>query len=237
MFGALLNGISGLYSNIVKQRISANNVANVNTTAYKAWEAQTEVSATGGASYDVSISHKPGAFMPTNSPLDIAIEGDGFFKVMDDDGNVGYVRSGRFSTDAEGYLATSDGWRLSPPVKVGSEVTSVSVAGDGAVWGMNEQTGQIDQVGNIYISEFPNPSGMNEVGGKFFASSESGSPIWGTPGTAGLGTLRSGGLETSNVDLAEEMVNQTLSERGAEANIKTIQTANEMLGTIMDMVD
>ena len=111
------------------------------------------------------------------------------------------------------------------------------MASDGTVYGLNQQTGEIDQLGNIHLSRFPNPSGLIAAGGKFFASEESGQPTWGKPGSEGLGALRAGGIEASNVNVADEVANQILSVRGAEANLKTVQTADEMLGTMLDMVE
>ncbi len=238
MFGAIMSGLSGLYSNLFKLRASTSNVANVDTSGYKAVLAEASVSQTGGASFERSVSQRQGAFCPTNGPLDLMIEGNGFFKVMDEDANVAYTRAGRFHVDSEGYLATSDGFRLSPPVEVGGDIDGVRVYGDGTVWGKNGQTGQVELLGRLQLSQFPNPSALTQIGGgKYTLSAESGSPTWGAPGTGGLGDIASGGLEMSNVDIASEMVDQMLSQRGVEANVKSIQASNEMLGTVLDIVE
>jgi len=238
MFGALVSGLSGLYSNLFKQRASSSNIANLNTPGYKAILAEASVSEKGGASFTRSISHQQGAFRSTNEPLDLTIEGNGFFKVMDNEGNVTYTRSGRFHVDSEGYLATSDGFRLSPPIEVGGDIGGIRVYADGTVWGKNGQTGQVELLGRLQLSQFSNPSALTSLGGGQYAmSAESGSPTWGTPGAGGLGEIVSGGLEMSNVDVASEMVDQMLSQRGVEANVKSIQTSNEMLGTVLDIVE
>ncbi len=238
MFGAIMSGLSGLYSNLFKLRASTSNVANVNTSGYKAVLAEASVSRKGGASFNASVSQRQGAFRPTNGPLDLMIEGNGFFKVMDEDANVAYTRAGRLHVDSEGYLATSDGFRLSPPVEVGGDIDGIRVYGDGTVWGKNGQTGQVELLGRLQLSQFPNPSALTPLGGGRFAlSAESGSPMWGAPGTGGLGNIASGGLEMSNVDIASEMVDQMLSQRGVEANVKSIQASNEMLGTVLDIVE
>jgi len=238
MFDAIMSGLSGLYSNLFKQRAASSNIANINTPGYKAVQVGAVASGAGSASTSVGASQRQGAFVATNGPLDLTIEGNGFFKVMDDGANVAYTRAGRFHIDSEGYLATSDGLRVSPPVKVGGDISEVRVGSDGSLTGMNTQTGQVEKLGRLQLNQFPNPSGLSPLGGgKYAQSTESGSPTWGAPGTGGLGTIRSGGLEMSNVDLTAEMVNQTLAERGVEANVKSIQTSDEMLGTILDIAE
>ena len=238
MFGAIMSGLQGLYSNFFRQRASSGNVANINTSGYKAVLAEALSSQNGGAAFHVSISQRQGEFRPTDEPLDLVIEGNGFFKVMDDEGNIAYTRAGRFHVSSEGYLATSDGFRLSPPIKVEGDADSIRVSADGTIWSKNAQTGQIEELGRLQLSQFPNPSSLTPIGGgKYTLSAESGSPTWGAPGTGGLGAIASGRLEMSNVDIASEMVNQTLAQRGAEANVKSIQASNEMLGTVLDIVE
>ena len=238
MFGAIISGLSGLYSNLLKQRASGSNIANINTPGYRAVRADALAPGTGSDSPNVSLSQRTGAFLATNEPLDLAIEGNGFFKVMDDDANAAYMQTGRFHVDSEGYLATSEGLRVSPPVKVGGDIGEIHVDPDGSLTGMNIQTGQTEKLGRLQLCQFPNPAGLSPLGGsKYAQSAESGNPTWGAPGTGGLGTIRSGGLSMSNVDLTTEIVKQTLAERGVEANVKSIRTSDEMLGTILDMTE
>ncbi|MCD6328214.1 flagellar hook basal-body protein [bacterium] len=238
MFGALVSGISGIYSSVFRHRTSSANIANVNTSGYQALEARSSVSESGSISNSVTLSRAQGAFIPTNHPLDIAIEGGGYFKVINSDGNIAFTRAGNLRPDPDGYLADPDGFRLSPPVEVDSSTGSVTVDADGAVWGKNSETGQILRLGNIHLFKFPNPSGLEPIGGGKYAITEaSGAPTWDKPGASGLGALRSRGLEASNVNIINEMIDQTLASRSVEANVKTIQTADEMLGTVLDIVE
>jgi len=221
-----MSGLSGLYSNLFRHRASSNNVANLNTSGFKSVLAE------------ASVTQKQGLFRPADEPQDLFIEGRGFFKVMDDEANASYIRAGRFRVDSGGYLATEDGLRLSPPVEVGAYIEGIRVSADGTVSGKNGQTGQIEELGRLQLSQFPNPSALTLLGsGKYTFSAESGDPTWGPPGTGGLGNIVPGGLETSNVDPGREMVNQMLCQRGLEANVAFIQTSNEMLGSSLDIAD
>ncbi|MBN1593707.1 MAG: flagellar hook-basal body complex protein, partial [Candidatus Coatesbacteria bacterium] len=149
-----------------------------------------------------------------------------------------YTRAGHFRINDEGYLATSDGYRLSPPISIDGDIDSVRVSGDGTVWGKNSQTGQVEEFGRLQLTKFPDPSALKPIGnGRYVQTSSSGNPTWGAPGTGGLGSIAYGQLEMSNVDLVSEVVNQTLAQRGAEANIKSIQTGNEMVGSVLDLVE
>ncbi|MBN2208125.1 MAG: flagellar hook basal-body protein [Candidatus Coatesbacteria bacterium] len=226
MFGAIMSGLTGLYSSLFGRRASSNGDANLGVSGLK--------SVLAGA----SISQNQGLFRPRDEPQDLFIEGRGFFKVIDDEANTVYTRAGRFSVDSGGYLATEDGFRLSPPVKVGTHIEDIRVSADGIVTGKNGQTGQIEELGRLQLSQFPNPSALTPLrSGKCTFSAESGSPMWGPPGTGGLGYVLAGKLETSSVDPAHEMVNQMLCRRGAEANVECFQTSNEVLVAVLDSVE
>jgi flagellar basal-body rod protein FlgG len=226
MFGAIMSGLSGLYSSLLRRRASSNNVANLNTSGFKSVLAE------------ASVTQRQGLFRPTDEPQDLVIEGRGFFKVMDDEANTAYTRAGRFRVDSGGYLATEDGFRLSPPIEVGEHVEGIRVSADGTVSGRNGQTGQIEDLGRLQLSQFPNPSALTPLGGgKHTFSAESGNPTWGPPGTGGLGYIVSGGLEASNVEPGRELVNQMLCQRGLEANVALIQTSNGMFSSMPDVAE
>ena len=226
MFGAIMSGLSGLYSKLLRRRASSNNAANLNTPGFEA------------ALAEASVSQTQGLFRPTDEPQDLFIEGRGFFKVMDDEANTAYTRAGRFRVDSGGYLATEDGFRLSPPIQVGAYIEGIRVSADGTASGKNGQTGQIEELGRLQLSQFPNPSALTPLGsGKYAFSAESGSPTWSPPGTGGLGYIVPGGLEASNLDPGREMANEMLCQRGAEARVGSIPMNNEMLGPSLGIVD
>jgi len=236
MIDSLLIGLSGIQSSLFKQRVSSENLANVSTNGYKAGQAQTSVSENGEVSATVSLSQQQGAFIPTTGRLQVTIDGNGFFRVMLDD-EYSYTRSGAFVVNNEGMLSTAQGYSLSPSIQVSGGIDSISIASDGTVYGINAESGVIDELGTLQLFEFADPSKLQQIGGGLFKATEaSGSATAGKAGSGGLGTILPGGLEASNVDLATEMVDQTLAQRGVEANVKTIQTADEILGTVMDLI-
>ena len=226
MFGAIMSGLSGLYSDLFRRRASSNSDAGLNTSGFESVQAE------------ASASQTQGLFRPTDEPQDLFIEGRGFFKIIDDEANTAYTRTGRFRVDVGGYLATEDGFRLSPPIEAGAHIESIRVSADGIVSGKNGQTGQIEELGRLQLSQFPNPSALTPLGGgKFTFCAESGNPAWGHPGTGGLGYIVPGGLETSNVDPGREIANQVLCQRGVEENVEFIQTSNEMLVAVLESVE
>lgn len=231
----------------------ANNLANVNTTAYKKSNAEfqdlfyqtvrapgTAVSAetttpTGvqvGVGVKVSSVHKEfaqGASKPTGNPMDMLINGDGFFSVQKETGEIQYTRDGSFKIDAQGRMLTSQGHLIQPPITVPPNTAGVTISPTGIVMAKDNE-GKTNQIGQIEIVNFINPSGLSAMGGNLYQATEaSGAPVQGTPGTNGLGVLEQGHLEASNVNVVNEMVNMIQAQRAYELNSKVMSAADQML--------
>ncbi|HYA24545.1 MAG TPA: flagellar basal-body rod protein FlgG [Terriglobales bacterium] len=172
-----------------------------------------------------------GNFTQTGNPLDLAVQGLGFFQVTLPDGTIAYTRAGSFHLDAQGNIVTSDGNPLQPNITIPANATTITVGSDGTV--SVTQTGQTaaQQVGAIQLAMFPNPGGLNSVGNNLFLqTTASGDPIVGQPGAAeGLGTLQQGMLEQSNVDIVSEFVNMIVAQRAYESNARVVTSADQML--------
>lgn len=172
-----------------------------------------------------------GNFTQTGNPLDLAIQGLGFFQVTLPDGTIAYTRAGSFHLDSQGNIVTSDGNPLQPNITIPANATTITVGSDGTV--SVTQTGQTaaQQVGAIQLAMFPNPGGLNSVGNNLFLqTTASGDPVVGQPGAAeGLGTLQQGMLEQSNVDIVSEFVNMIVAQRAYESNARVVTSADQML--------
>ena len=171
-----------------------------------------------------------GNLRTTSGPLDLAIEGRGFFQVRLPDGETAYSRAGAFHLSAEGAVVTAEGYSVEPQITIPPDATAISVSKDGIV--SVALTGQSapEQVGTLELASFQNPAGLRALGGTLFlTSTASGEPITGVPGLDGLGTLAQGFLEESNVSVVEEMVNMILGQRAYEANARVVRAADEML--------
>ena len=184
----------------------------------------------------MNIAHGPvhrsgGDFQQTENPLDLVIEGNGFFQVLRPDGTTGYTRAGAFKKDGTGRVVTSDGYPLQPGITVPADATAVTIASDGTVSVTVAGQSSAQQVGTLQLARFTNPAGLLSVGRSLFTPTQaSGDAVVANPGAEGMGTLGQGFLEQSNVKVVEEMVAMITTQRAYEANAKAIQTADEMLG-------
>ena len=257
MMRAMWSAAAGMAVQQYNMDTISNNLANVNTTGFKKARAefqdllyQTVNLAGTGSSNSTNlpmgiqlghgarlqaISHQytTGSFKSTGGRFDLAIEGDGFFSLTQADGTLAYTRDGAFTIDQNGTLVSSNGLTLNPQITIPQDATSVTIATDGTVSvtlaGQNAPT----TVGQITLSHFINPGGLNLLGSNLVQpTTASGDAIEGNPGQDGMGTIRQGFLESSNVDVAEEMVNMIIGQRAYEANSKTIQTVDSMLQTV-----
>src|SRR5580693_9659052 len=178
-----------------------------------------------------------GDLSATGNPLDLAIQGNGFFQVTLPAGDTAYTRSGEFHMDAQGNVVTADGNPLTPGITIPPGVTSITVGSDGTV--SVTQAGQqaAQQVGSIQLALFPNAGGLNSVGSNLFlATTASGDPIVGAPGSAeGLGTLQQGMLEQSNVDIVSKFVQLIVAQRAYESNSRVVTSADQMLQDLAQM--
>jgi len=178
-----------------------------------------------------------GNFSSTGNPLDLAIQGLGFFQVTLPDGTIAYTRAGSFHLDAQGNLVTADGNPVQPNITIPANATTVTVGSDGTV--SVTETGQIaaQQVGSIQLALFPNPGGLNSIGNNLFlATTASGDALVGAPGSAeGFGTLQQGMLEQSNVDIVSQFVDMIVAQRAYESNSRVVTSADQMLQDLTQM--
>jgi flagellar basal-body rod protein FlgG len=239
----------------------AHNLANVNTTGFKKSRVEFEdlvyqemriagsaASATteapvglevglGTRAVATSRNFSAGNLRATQGPLDLAIEGDGFFKISLPNGTEGYTRAGTFHLDSQGLLVTAEGYSVDPQITIPSTATSVSVSKDGIVSATIAGQNASQQLGTLEISTFPNAAGLRPIGGNLFVpTTASGEPESGAPGTDARGTLAQGFVEDSNVSVVEEMVNMIIGQRAYEANSRVVKAADEMLSQVNNLV-
>ena len=166
----------------------------------------------------------------TSNPLDMAINGQGFFQVLLPDGTTAYTRDGQFHSDSQGALVTSGGYHVQPAITIPANSLSVTVARDGTVSVTRAGTTTPTTVGTIQLVNCVNPAGLQSMGeNMYLETAASGTANTNTPGTNGLGLLQQGYVETSNVNVVEELVNMIQTQRAYEINSKSIQTADQML--------
>jgi flagellar basal-body rod protein FlgG len=254
MIRALRNAASGMYAQQLNVDIIANNLANVNTTGFKKSRAEfqdlmyqtlqangTSDTANmqnvgeihvGNGTVPVATqkSFAQGDIVPTGNQLDLAVHGDGFIQVRRADGTIAYTRDGALKISGEGMLVTSQGYIVEPGISFNDDITGMSITRDGVIEVLS--TGDLFPAnsGQIELAKFLNPAGLRPIGNNLFVETlASGSPIWGTPGSEGFGEVLQGFLETSNVDVVEEMVNMIVAQRAYEINSKAIKTVEDML--------
>jgi flagellar basal-body rod protein FlgG len=172
--------------------------------------------------------------IPTGNPLDLAIDGDGFFQVTNPNDGSSFTRSGSFKQDGEGNIVDASGNAILPAINFPGNNTGIRVESNGQI---SSHVGQQTKVvGQLQLANFQKPSGLTAAGGNLFnESASSGAPAAGTPGAVGLGTVRSGFLEGSNVDITEEIADKIVSKVEFKANINVIKAYNKMLGSILDI--
>lgn len=171
-----------------------------------------------------------GSLQVTEQPLDLAINNRGFFQIQMPSGETGYTRNGQFQINANGEMVNSSGFLLEPTIVIPENTNSITISQDGIVSAsiLGEPTPQ--ELGQITITDFVNPAGLQALGGNIFAqTAASGDPQNGTAGEGGLGSIIQGSLENSNVDIVEEMVNMITTQRAYEMNSKVVSTADQML--------
>ncbi|MBD3609332.1 MAG: flagellar basal-body rod protein FlgG [Gammaproteobacteria bacterium] len=177
--------------------------------------------------------HSQGQPVSTDNALDVMIQGRGFFQVLMPSGEVGYSRDGAFHLDAQGQLVTSNGYLVQPAITVPENALSVDIGTDGTITAKLPGQPQGNQIGNLQLVDFINPSGLQAVGENLFIETvASGAPQAGNPGLEGLGTILQGTVEGSNVNAVEELVSMLETQRAYEMNSKAISTADQMLGYV-----
>ncbi len=177
-----------------------------------------------------------GTIQRTDNPLDLAVQGNGFFQLQMPDGTLAYTRDGSFTKDANGQIVSANGYPLSPALTIPSTALSVSVSRDGIVSITQAGVAAPTQIGNIQLATFVNNGGLQSIGENLFIeTASSGTPTPNTPGSNGSGLLNQGYVETSNVNVAEELVSMIVAQRGYEMNSKAITTSDQMLSRLTQM--
>lgn len=245
---------SGMQAQTLNIDVISNNLANVNTSGFKKSRADFQdllyqivrpagVSSAQGTEVptgiQIGLGTRPvatqkiftqGNFQQTGNELDIAIEGSGFFQVLQPNGETGYTRAGTFKVDSEGRVVTSDGFPLEPEMSIPAESLSVSIGTDGTVSILQAGETEPSEIGTLQLVRFPNPAGLKSIGRNLHLPTKaSGDEMTGTPGEEGFGTIAQGYVEMSNVSVVEEMVNLITAQRAYEINSKAIKTGDEML--------
>jgi flagellar basal-body rod protein FlgG len=180
--------------------------------------------------------HAQGNLTATDNSFDLAIQGNGFFEIQKPDGTSAYTRDGTFQMNATGELVTQDGFSVSPGISVPEDAIDVTVNSSGEVLAKLQGQVELSNVGQIQISTFANPAGLQAEGNNLYSeTTASGSATTGTPGAAGTGSILQGFLETSNVNAVEEISNLISAQRAYEMNSKVIQTSDEMMGSLSNI--
>lgn len=254
MMRALYTSASGMFAQELNVDMISNNLANVNTTGYRRSRINfqdviyqtmrspgTAITAnlTSPTGVQCGLGVRPAAiekmfnqgnFERTDNPLDLVIEGDGFFQLATPEGGVSYTRDGSFKIDSTGRLVNADGYPLIPDIVIPVDAVSVSVGLDGTVSVIYKNQAQPQIVGQITIARFVNPAGLFSVGRtQFEETAASGPALVGVPATQGYGKIAQGYLEMANVKVVEEMVNMIVAQRAYEVNSRGIRTSDEML--------
>lgn len=254
MMRALYSAASGMSAQQLNVDNIANNLANASTTGFKArrsnfqdllYQTMSQAGAAAGASNALPVGLQIGLGTravsnemvftqgnptETDKPLDMAIQGRGFFQIRRQDGELAYTRCGSFELDRDGNIVTVQGDYLEPQIRIPADAQSTTVAPDGTVsYALPGQT-QVQQAGQIHLANFQNPAGLNSIGANLYLPTDaSGDAIVGVPGDqGGTGTLLQNHLEQSNVNVVQEFVNLIVSQRAYEANSKVVKAADDM---------
>jgi flagellar basal-body rod protein FlgG len=252
--GAMHVARTGLDAQNMRMQVIANNLANVNTTGFKRDRASFATlayqlhmapgsSSAGDNKYAIGLNvgtgvavrgtariDTQGTLATTDNALDIAIQGAGYFQVQKPDGQIAYTRAGDFSLSADGTIVTPEGMTLVPQIQIPDGATSLAIGSDGTVSATIPGQTEAATLGQIEIARFVNPAGLQSLGDNLLAETgASGPPQVGAPSLDGRGTLRSGALESSNVNVVEELVDMIETQRAYEVNSKMIQATDEML--------
>jgi len=260
MIRALFTAASGMQAQQLMVDVISNNIANVNTIGYKAGRAEFQdllyqqlrspgaPSETGmqvPSGIQVGLGVKPvavqklfnqGDFINTGNPLDLVIEGDGFFQLSRPDGTTAYTKAGTFSLDKNGTIVNPDGYPIEPPITIPTDATTITVAFNGDINILVAGQTAPSLVGSITLARFINPTGLQSIGKNLFlASDASGDPITGAPDSQGFGDISQGFLENSNVNIVSELANLITAQRAFDMNSKAVQASDQMLQTTAAM--
>jgi flagellar basal-body rod protein FlgG len=251
---ALWAAKTGLDAQQTQMTVTANNLANVNTTGFKKSRAvfddllyqnlsqvgantsQNTQSPTGlnvGTGVRIVATEKnytQGSFNTTGNTLDVAIQGRGFFQVLQPNGQMAYTRDGSFQLNAQGQIVTAAGYQVQPAITVPQGAQSVTIGADGTITVQLAGQSTPQTVGTLQLADFINPAGLQDQGGNLAVeSASSGSPVTGNAGLNGMGTVLQGSIEASNVNVVEELVNMIETQQAYEMNSRAVETTDQML--------
>ncbi len=251
---------TGLDAQQTQLDVTSNNLANVSTNGFKraravfedllyqtlrqpgaSSSAQTQIPSglqigTGVRPIATERNFTQGGLTQTGNSLDIAIQGEGFFQIQLPDGTLGYTRDGAFQKDSQGQIVTANGYPVSPALTIPSNALSISIGTDGVVTVLQSGSPTPVQVGQIQLASFVNTGGLQSMGQNLFLeTASSGTATPNTPGTNGVGLLNQGYVETSNVNVVEELVNMITTQRAYEINSRAIQTSDQMLARLTQL--
>lgn len=260
MIKALHTAATGMTAQQTNMDVVANNLANVSTTGFKKSRAEFEdlmyqtVKEPGAATGATSISPTgvqtgtgvrtssvqkdflQGSTKVTKAPFDLEIQGPGFFPVQLPNGQIGYTRDGAFKKGPDGRLQDSNGNAIQPEINIPADASAVDISPDGKVSVTSNTSTTPQNIGQLELVNFVNPAGLKGIGRNLYMpSNASGLPQQGSPGTAGLGLIAQGQLETSNVNIVDEMVNMISAQRAYETNSKVIQASDQMLQSMNNL--
>jgi len=248
MIRGMFAAATGMISHQKALDVTADNLANVNTTAFKRssidfsdlFPVGPDIAQIGNGTRVAAVTRdtSPGPPEITDNLQDVFIDGQGFFEVLLPNGESAYTRDGAFMLDAAGQLVTADGFRLQPGIVLPADTLSVSVAPEGTVSVLTAATPTVPTVvGQIELTRFINPAGLIAHGENLYtASANSGAPLTGIPGTDARGTLLQGALERSNVEVVDEFIHLITAQRAFEFNARAFRTTDEMVQTANDLV-
>jgi flagellar basal-body rod protein FlgG len=254
---ALTIAATGMNAQQTNLEVIANNIANINTTAFKRARAEftdllyqaerlqgvpnrADSSVPEGAQLGLGVRlaairnlHVQGELTSTGNKLDLALEGRGWFQVVGPDGETLYTRSGAFNTDGAGQLVTLDGYTLDPTITVPDDAVDIIVNDAGQVYAQIDGQTALQELGQLSLANFANDTGLEPLGSNLYRETDaSGAPITGVPGDPGFGKIHQGYLEASNVDAVKEITELISAQRAYEMNSKVIQAADDMAGTV-----
>ena len=257
MIRGLYTAATGMNAQQHQIDVTSNNIANVNTYAFKKDRAEfhdlmyeslnftggkTSEDTTNPTGLDVGMGVRisgiqkeflQGNLKETANPLDLAIEGKGFFKIILPSGEEAFTRNGAFKLDSDGAIVNGQGFKLEPEIIIPNTVIDISISEGGLVTALNPATGDTEEFGTILVTDFLNPSGLTPLGSSLFSESDaSGTGIEGNANTEAFGRMQQGSLESSNVKLVNEMVELITAQRAYEANSKSISTTDDMLDIV-----
>jgi len=260
MLRALYTAATGMIAQQLQIDTTSNNIANVNTIGYKKQRAEfadlmyqtmeyagtaTSEQSNSPTGISVGLGVRPtaiakqfsqGNFKETGNNLDMAITGNGFFKITLPDGTEAYTRNGAFKLDSTGTIVNSDGYKLAPEIVIPPDSVAISVAVDGTISVLQAGQQESTVIGQIGLTNFINPAGLHSLGDNLYINtSASGEPVEGVAGQNGLGQIRQGFVEMSNVQLVEEMTDLITGQRAYEASSKAITTSDSMLQTVNNL--